>query len=148
VVSRGIKPVCIFGSLLLLLSTLFLIFAVPSVMVLTGSWMLFSAGMSMTSTACIIAMIDYVPRSRTAEATGLMQSVQTIGGMIGPVITGIILASAKVSSPGSDIPAGSFVAVHHLLAAVVTIILFLSFLLGTCRSISSVDLQPCPDNNL
>lgn len=98
VVRHGVRLPCIIGSFLLILGTSLLLAGTLSLPMLTGAWMIFSAGMSMTATATIIAIIEYVPSSRTAEATGLMQSVQTIGGMIGPVLTGIILAGATVVS--------------------------------------------------
>lgn len=98
IVIHGVRIPCIIGSFLLVTGTAILFVGIPSILVLAGAWMIFSAGMSMTSTACMIAIIEYVPSTRTAEATGLMQSVQTIGGMIGPVITGLILAGSSVSS--------------------------------------------------
>jgi MFS family permease len=98
VLSRGVRPACILGSVFLLLASGILLAGIPSLPVLAVIWMLFSAGMSVTTTACIIAYISFFPPSRTAEATGLVQSVQTIGAMVGPVITGVVLAEATVSS--------------------------------------------------
>jgi MFS family permease len=134
VVSRGVKPACIIGSLLLVLSIAILLVIKPSFYLLVVVWMIFSAGMSMTATACIIAIIDYVPRSRTAEATGLMQSVQTIGGMFGPVITGLVLATATVTTMKDGVvwtmPAEeTFGFVHGIIFFICIIILCCSLIL-------------------
>lgn len=67
-------------------------------------WMIFSGGMSVTATAALFSMMLLVPSDRTAGATGLAQSVQTIGGMIGPVLTGIIFAAHQVSVMRSGTP--------------------------------------------
>jgi MFS family permease len=130
VVSRGVRPACIIGSLLLISSISLMILGEPSFLLLVCVWMVFSAGMSATATACLIAIIDYVPRTRTAEATGLMQCVQTIGGMAGPVVTGIVLASSTVSDISNGktwwIPAAeTFTQVHMIL-------LFLSIVVLLC----------------
>ncbi len=98
VLSRGVRPACLLGSILLLSASGILLAGIPSLPVLAIVWMLFSAGMSVTTTACIIAYIGFFPPSRTAEATGLVQSVQTIGAMVGPVFTGVVLAEATISS--------------------------------------------------
>ncbi len=96
VATRGVRLPCVLGSLLLVCAMLILLSWNLSFLTLVIAWMIFSAGMSTTSTSCMIAIIDYVPASRTAEATGLMQSVQTIGGMVGPVLTGLVLAGSSV----------------------------------------------------
>lgn len=98
VASYGVRIPCVIGSLLLILSMVILLSAGLSFLSLVIGWMIFSAGMSTASTACIIAMIEFVPATRTAEATGLMQCVQTIGGMVGPVVTGIVIAASSVTS--------------------------------------------------
>lgn len=119
VLSRGVRPACILGSVFLLVSSFLLLSGIPSLLMLTVIWMIFSAGMSVTTTACIIAFIDFVPSSRTAEATGLVQSVQTIGGMVGPVITGLILTESSVTTLRNGViweyPASfTFVQVHEI----------------------------------
>ena len=59
--------------------------------------MLFSFGMSVIATATLIGVMDYVREDRTAEATGIIQSMQTLGGMAGPVVTGLLLETSQVS---------------------------------------------------
>jgi MFS family permease len=136
VLSRGVRPACIIGSVLLLLASGFLLAGIPSLPVLAIVWMLFSAGMSVTTTACIIAYISFFPPSRTAEATGFVQSVQTIGAMVGPVITGVVLAEATVSSMRngsvwSEPASFTFTHLHGVALIFSLMILFCSALIKT-----------------
>jgi len=130
VLSRGVRPACLLGSLLLLSASCIVLAGMPSLPVLVLIWILFSAGMSITTTACIIAYIHFFPPSRTAEATGLVQSVQTIGAMVGPVITGIILAESTVSFMQNGslwIEPASFTFTHlHSVVFVVSVIILCS----------------------
>jgi len=98
IISRGVRPACILGSTLLLAAALILCIGQHSLSLVMIAWMVFSAGMSVSATACLIAIIDYVPLNRTAEATGFMQSVQTVGGMFGPVIAGLVFSGSSVTS--------------------------------------------------
>ncbi len=129
VVNHGIRIPCIIGSAFLIVGTGILLAGIHSILLLTVAWMIFSAGMSMTSTTCMIAIIDYVPQARTAEATGFMQSVQTIGGMIGPVITGLILAGASISSIRDGVtwiePEASTFGQVHLLTLLICIVVMI-----------------------
>ncbi len=94
----GCRLPCIMGSLLLLGAGCLLFLLPISLAGLVVAWMLFSFGMSMVATADLIGVLDYVGEERTAEATGVIQSMQTLGGMIGPIVTGIILATSQVST--------------------------------------------------
>jgi len=143
VLSRGVRPACLLGSILLLSASGLLLAGIPSLPVLAVVWMLFSAGMSVTTTACIIAYIGFFPPSRTAEATGLVQSVQTIGAMVGPVFTGVVLAEATISSvrDGSVwVEPASFTFTHLHGAALLLslLILFCSYLIKTGHESNSV----------
>jgi MFS family permease len=93
----GCRPPCILGSLLLLGAGALLYLSPLSIITLVIAWTLFSFGMSMVATADLIGVMDYVSEDRTAEATGIIQSMQTLGGMTGPIITGTILATSGVS---------------------------------------------------
>jgi MFS family permease len=93
----GCRPPCILGSLLLLGAGVLLYLSPLSIVTLVIAWTLFSFGMSMVATADLIGVMDYVSEDRTAEATGIIQSMQTLGGMTGPIITGTILATSGVS---------------------------------------------------
>lgn len=93
----GCRIPCITGSLLLL-GTGLLLFVLPvSVPVLVIAWMLFAFGMSVLATAGLIGVMNCVSARRTAQATGLIQGMQTLGGMAGPVITGLLLSTSQVS---------------------------------------------------
>ena len=145
VVSRGVRLPCLIGSLFLIGALLLILPGTPGLISLTIAWMIFSAGMSVMATACMIAIIDFVPKSRTAEATGFMQSVQTIGGMAGPVFTGLVLATMSVSSLRNGqvwtIPASeTFVMVHEIALLIAVLIFICSFLLRT--GIQKPDYQP------
>ncbi len=134
VVSRGIRLPCLIGSLMMVISSLILLFWMHSLLMITLAWMIFSGGMSVTATACMIAIIDYVPLSRTAEATGLMQSVQTVGGMVGPVLTGLVMAGQTADGAAGGISgvmphAGAFVQIHLLAFFVCLLVLSASLLL-------------------
>ncbi|MGV8109433.1 MFS transporter [Methanospirillum sp.] len=93
----GSRVPCVIGSLFFL-SAGILLFVFPlSIEILVIAWMVFSFGMSMIATADLIGVMDHVREDRTAEATGIIQSMQTLGGMAGPIVTGIILSSSQVS---------------------------------------------------
>lgn len=93
----GYRLPCIIGSFLLLSTGILLYFFLISIITLVVAWTLFSFGMSMVATADLIGVMDYVSKDRTAEATGIIQSMQTLGGMVGPIVTGTILATSKIS---------------------------------------------------
>jgi len=94
----GCRLPCITGSFLLL-SAGCLLFLFPVTLAgLVIAWMVFSFGMSMLATADLIGVLEFIGEERTAEATGIIQSMQTLGGMIGPIVTGIILATSQVST--------------------------------------------------
>lgn len=136
ILSRGVRPACILGSFLLVAALLVLLAGIPSLLILTFIWMIISAGMSITTTSCIIAFIDFVPPSRTAEATGLVQSMQTIGGMIGPVITGLVFAESSVTylrdgAVWTEPASFTFVHLHGVALAVGVIVLLCSFQIKT-----------------
>ncbi|MDD1724046.1 MAG: MFS transporter [Methanospirillum sp.] len=92
----GCRIPCITGSLLLLGTGLLLFFLPVSVPVLVIAWMLFAFGMSVLATAGLIGAMNNVSARRTAEVTGLIQGMQTLGGMAGPVITGFLLSTSQV----------------------------------------------------
>lgn len=94
----GCRIPCIGGSLLLIGAGAMLCAFPLSIAVLVIAWMLFSFGMSVIATADLIGVLDHVGEERTAEATGVIQSMQTLGGMIGPIVTGTILATTQVTT--------------------------------------------------
>lgn len=100
---RGFKiPLHLGGALMVAAPALF--FLLPlSITALALVYTVFCAGMGMVATSYLIAMIDTVPQDRTAGATGLLNSFTNIGGMIGPMITGIFLAAftVKMTSDGT-----------------------------------------------
>jgi MFS family permease len=87
----------VIGSLFFLSAGILLLVFPLSVEILVIAWMVFSFGMSMIATADLIGVMDHVREDRTAEATGIIQSMQTLGGMAGPIVTGIILSTSQVS---------------------------------------------------
>jgi MFS family permease len=92
------KPIFYLGGLLIIIAPL-LYFLLPlSVITLAAVYTIFCAGMGMISTSYLILIIDTVPPDRTAGATGLLNSFTNIGGMIGPIITGIFLATFSVKA--------------------------------------------------
>ncbi len=96
-IRTGVRLPCMIGGLLLAFPVALLLIFPPSVLLLVLVWMIFSAGMSTAATAQLIGAMQIVAGGRTAETTGLMQSVQTFGGMIGPVITGLFLTGSGVA---------------------------------------------------
>ena len=93
----GCRIPCVIGSVMLL-SAGVILFTLPlSFWVLVIAWMLFSTGMSVVATADLIGVMDYVSVERTAEATGIIQSMQTLGGMAGPVLTGFLLSTSEIT---------------------------------------------------
>ena len=93
----GCRIPCITGSLMLAGAGVMLFVSPLSVEGLTVAWMLFSFGMSVIATATLIGVMDHIREDRTAEATGIIQSMQTLGGMTGPVVTGLLLETSQVS---------------------------------------------------
>lgn len=104
VVQVGCRIPCIIGSFLLAGVGVLLLSVPLSVPVLVIGWMLFAFGMSVIATADLIGIIYFVGSDRTSEATGVIQSMQTIGGMAGPIVTGILLESsqARVTIGGEE----------------------------------------------
>jgi len=100
---RGYKvPLYLGGSLMITAPALF--FLLPlSIPALAVVYTVFCAGMGMVATSYLIAMIGTVPSDRTAGATGLLNSFTNIGGMIGPMITGIFLAAFTIKSVSNGI---------------------------------------------
>ena len=77
----------------------FIYFLLPlSVMTLALLYTVFCAGMGMVATSYLIAMIETVSSDRTAGATGLLNSCTNVGGMIGPIVSGIFLAAFSVTA--------------------------------------------------
>jgi MFS family permease len=95
---KGHKPVFYLGGILIIIAPLVYFLLPLSVITLAAVYTIFCAGMGMISTAYLIVMIGTVPPDRTAGATGLLNSYTNIGGMIGPIITGIFLATFSVKS--------------------------------------------------
>jgi len=129
----GCRIPCMAGSLFLISAGVLLILVPVSGTVLVIAWMLFSFGMSMVATADLIGVMDYVGEERTAEATGIIQSMQTLGGMIGPIVTGIILASYQtvmvIHGENWEVPEPvAYHLVFLTIIAVSSIILIISFL--------------------
>jgi MFS family permease len=134
IAGRGVRLPCVTGSFFMAGAVLGLLTGSLSFLTLGIAWMIISAGMSMILTSCTIAMINHVPSSRTAEATGLIQSVQTIGGMAGPVLTGLVLAGSSVTSLRDGVawalPAPhAFTQVHGIVLLVCIVILLCSLCL-------------------
>jgi len=127
----GCRIPCILGSVFLTCAGL-LLFAFPlSLMLLVLAWMLFSFGMSMVATADLLGVIEYVSEDRTTEATGIIQSMQTLGGMVGPIVTGLIFATSQTSMVIDDevwdVPqAGTYYLVFFVIIAVSCTILAIS----------------------
>ncbi|NLV27358.1 MAG: MFS transporter [Methanomicrobiales archaeon] len=94
----GCRIPCIVGSLMLAVSGVMLFILPLSVLVLVLAWMIFSFGMSVIATADLIGVLEHAGEEQTAQATGIIQSMQTLGGVAGPVITGLILASSQIST--------------------------------------------------
>lgn len=95
---KGHKTIFYLGGALMLIAP-FIYFLLPlSVLTLAAVYTVFCAGMGMVATAYLIVMIGTVPPDRTAGATGLLNSCTNIGGMIGPMITGIFLATFSVKT--------------------------------------------------
>ncbi|MBN2733820.1 MAG: MFS transporter [Methanomicrobiaceae archaeon] len=87
-----LRPV-LFGSGCMILSPVIFFLMPLSVLSLSVVWILFSIGMAVVSTGYLLRIIKSVPENRTAGATGLLHSSINVGGMTGPVIAGIILAT-------------------------------------------------------
>ena len=134
VVSRGVQPACIIGSLLLLISVLILLPGIPSILV-SDDILDDLLSRNVNDINCLYHCHDRLcsqnPDSRSyrtdAECSGL--SV----GMVGPVITGIILSSALASQSGSGyqlvLKESAFITVHSVLVLIAIIILCFSIIL-------------------
>jgi len=95
---RGYREPLYLGGALMIAAP-FIYFLMPlSILSLAALYTVFCAGMGMVATSYLIAMIKTVPPDRTAGATGLLNSCTNIGGMIGPMITGIFLATFSVET--------------------------------------------------
>lgn len=102
---KGFRPPFYLGGALMILAPL-VYFALPlSIFSLALLYTIFCTGMGMTATAYLIAMIGTVSSDRTAGATGLLNSCTNIGGMLGPMITGMYLAAFSIVTVVGDIPA-------------------------------------------
>lgn len=126
----GPRIPCILGSFLLIGAGLILFLFSLSSVTLIIAWMIFSFGMSVIATADLIGVMDHVGDNRTAEATGIIQSMQTLGGMTGPIITGILLSTSQITTlyQGEEwtVPDTSTYYLVFLAVAIISCIILLS----------------------
>ena len=95
---RGFRMPLYLGGTLMIAAP-FIYFLLPlSITTLAVLYTTFCAGMGMVATTYLMAMIRIVPAERTGSATGLLNSCTNIGGMLGPMITGIFLATFSVKT--------------------------------------------------
>lgn len=100
---RGYNFPLYLGGLMMIAAPLIYFLLPLSIATLAVLYTVFCAGMGMVATAYLMAMIGTVPSDRTAGATGLLNSCTNIGGMIGPMITGIFLATFSVKTISDNI---------------------------------------------
>jgi len=97
----GVRRPLISGAVLLFSGAAVYFVGFNSISMLVLAGVLMNAGMSVELTANTIIMLHSVPEEETAAGTALIQTSQNVGGMTGPVITGIIISGFTAVAFGS-----------------------------------------------